>query len=456
MSSRTLVLLSVCVCALIPCCSESTSPPQNDNPPTSPELESPANLVIIDGRAVELRWASSDPDGGKLLFDVYFGVADVPARLTTHQVENYLRVTDLSYGTTYRWKIVAWDDESDSSASAIWEFTTAAQPYWSAYGTSMDEPSVLTINEYNGQVIAGGMLYTISGQPVNHLVSWNGSTWQPFGTGISKPEDLFVWVNASAIYQNRLVIGGRFEMVDVIAARYVAAWGGVDWSGLNSELNDPVNALLVVDGLLYAGSSFRTNNGIETSGVLTWDGSTWTRIGSGLRNGFVSAMAEYNGNIVIGGRLSTGSFNSTNIAQLSGGRWITVGSGLNDDVDALCVYQGQLIAGGNFTAAGAVSLSRVAAWNGSSWSPLGEGLNGRLMALLVYEDILIAGGEFTAAGGEPANYLATWDGQSWSTLGVGTNNFVRCLAEIDGRLMIGGDFTMAGGLPAHGVVSWGN
>src|SRR5690349_10531346 len=59
--------------------------------------------------------------------------------------------------------------------------------------------------------------------------------------------------------------------------------------------------------------------------------------------------------------------------------------GMNGYIYAMAVYNGNLIAGGDFTTAGGISAIRIAQWDGNSWSALGSGMNSDVYALAVYD-----------------------------------------------------------------------
>ena len=91
-------------------------------PPYAPFNPYPFNGskdVPID---TNLSWSCSDPDGGYISFDVYFGTNNPP-----HQVASNVSTYEpglLDFYTTYYWKIVAWDEYNASSEGDIWCFTT--------------------------------------------------------------------------------------------------------------------------------------------------------------------------------------------------------------------------------------------------------------------------------------------------------------------------------------------
>ena len=221
------------------------------------------------------------------------------------------------------------------------------------------------------------------------------TTWDPDGPG-GQPE--------------LLVVGGAFTVAGDVIANNIAAWDGTTWQPLGSGTNDVVLTLTVYNGDLVAGGWFTTAGGNPASHIARWDGATWQPLGSGM-NGFVEALTVYNGELIAGGRFTTAGGNpASHIARWDGTTWQPLDSGMNSGVWALTVYNGELIAGGLFAYAGGNPASYIARWNGATWQALGSGMNSYVEALTVYPGApgqageLIAGGNFTTAGGNPASY----------------------------------------------------
>src|SRR5690606_24689673 len=58
-------------------------------------------------------------------------------------------------------------------------------------------------------LVAGGDFTMASGAAALHIAQWNGSSWQPVGTGIGGTFDT---VTALAVFNNQLIAGGFFSM----------------------------------------------------------------------------------------------------------------------------------------------------------------------------------------------------------------------------------------------------
>jgi parallel beta-helix repeat protein len=111
---------------------------END-PPYIPKNPFPANDESdIDVNSF-LVWNGGDPDENDVVtYNVYFSSSNPPAVVSTNQSSNIFFPDQLSYQTTYYWKIVAWDDKKHSTTGPIWNFTTESLPINSPPNTPSD------------------------------------------------------------------------------------------------------------------------------------------------------------------------------------------------------------------------------------------------------------------------------------------------------------------------------
>jgi formylglycine-generating enzyme required for sulfatase activity len=97
-----------------------------NRPPLAPYNPNPADESMIIGvTSVTLSWDSYDPDGDTMTYDVYFDTNVNPTtKVSSNQTENTLIRSNLSYETTYYWKVVAKDNHGGVTESPVWKFTT--------------------------------------------------------------------------------------------------------------------------------------------------------------------------------------------------------------------------------------------------------------------------------------------------------------------------------------------
>jgi len=293
-------------------------------------------------------------------------------------------------------------------------FVTFIQSYsesWSPLGAGTGWGTSLAV--YNGELYAGG---------VYGILKWNGTSWSSLGSGVSGE------VDAMIVYNNKLVVGGRFLTAGGINVLYIAQWDGSVWSDIGGGPDNYVQSMAVYGNELILGGYFATCEGIPANSIVGYNGTTgWYSLGNGMggSQGTVMAMTVYNNELIAVGFFTTASGISANhIAKWNGTLWSALGSGINWVVYAVNTYNGNLIAGGLFATAGGIAANDIAKWNGTSWSALGSGCSGGfypyVMGLVFYGNDLYVGGLYTVAGGMTVNGIAKWnDNSGWSSLGSG-------------------------------------
>lgn len=95
--------------------------------PDVPSLTSPTNgATEVEFETLSLTWACTDADSDILTYDLYFGTLQDPVLLQTGLTTTSYEVTELEQNTTYYWKVVAKDAETQSE-STVASFTTKEQ-----------------------------------------------------------------------------------------------------------------------------------------------------------------------------------------------------------------------------------------------------------------------------------------------------------------------------------------
>ncbi len=137
--------------------------------PSVPSSPSPAHTVMGQELDLSLTWASTDPEGDPVTYDVYFGTTTPPlTRVATDISSASHSLSNLAFEGVYYWKVVAKDDHSNSAESPIWRFTVRAG-VWTAMtsGTTGDFYDVWGSSGSNIYGVGeGGLIYR-----------YNGTTW---------------------------------------------------------------------------------------------------------------------------------------------------------------------------------------------------------------------------------------------------------------------------------------
>jgi len=182
-------------------------------------------------------------------------------------------------GITYNGRIARWDGNS-------W------QPVPGATGNTADALVV-----WDNKLC---MAHNLQGGSINEfrVSCYDGSTWTDLPGEFKGPEN-YVSLSDLCVYNNNLVVAGRFDSVGTQPIRMVAIWDGTQWldpafpvNG-RSELSPGLwiidgyaNTCEVIAGELFVGGLFTTYNNVnnEPTGLASWDGSAWTRWNMGDNN----------------------------------------------------------------------------------------------------------------------------------------------------------------------------
>ncbi|MBF9143303.1 T9SS type A sorting domain-containing protein [Hymenobacter properus] len=359
---------------------------------------------------------------------------------------------------------------------------------WSALGagvslgTASGRPVNALVVAANGDLYAGGSFTEAGGAPAFGVARWNGTSWNPLGTGTANGVNGAV--AALAIAPNGdLYVGGSFAQAGGAPANNVARWNGTAWSAVGTGTTGTGVAVqtlgVAANGDLYIGGNFTQAGGATVSRVARWNGTAWSAVGTPPANAIgttvLSLTVTTNGDVYA----ASSDFNTIAstaayyLLRWNGTAWNTVSTGLNGvfginyntPIYALTTAaNGDVYAGGELRMAGSAIVNSVARWNGAAWSPVGPAVGGiinsavRAVAVAPNGDVYI-GGNFTQIGGAAINYVARWNGTTWSALGTGTansvNNTVNALALApNGDVYVGGNFTQAGGAYTSYIARW--
>nr|NQU91849.1 hypothetical protein [Bacteroidota bacterium] len=114
------------------CLKDENMPPE---PPTSPNPENGAENQPIE---IDLSWTCTDPEGDPLTYDIYFGIEAAPPQVATGILDTFYTPATLAYSTIYHWKIIAHDNQGNSTEGGIWSFSTMTDPNWQCGDTIVD------------------------------------------------------------------------------------------------------------------------------------------------------------------------------------------------------------------------------------------------------------------------------------------------------------------------------
>jgi len=202
---------------------------RTNHPPNTPSNPSPANGAVNVNLDEDLSWTGGDPDpGDTVTYDIYFGTTNPPPIKTYGHTTTTYDPGTMDYGTTYYWKIVAWDSFGESAAGPIWSFTTEANS--PPYTPSNPDPSNGATN-----VELDATLSWTGGDPNGDPVTYDVY----FGTSSSPPK---VAANQSDTNYNpgALNFGTTYYWKIVAWDNYGFSSAGPIWS-FTTEYNNPPN-----------------------------------------------------------------------------------------------------------------------------------------------------------------------------------------------------------------------
>ncbi|MCA8948057.1 MAG: hypothetical protein KDE27_01060 [Planctomycetes bacterium] len=275
----------------------------------------------------------------------------------------------------------------------------------------------------NGDLIAGGDFTTVAGISANHVARWNGSSWSALGSGTDTGPQYAV-TTLAASSTGGVIAGGDFSVAGGTGASRLARWNGSSWQPIGSGLAGYVWDMVgLPNGDIVAGGDFLGAGGLGGDRIASFDGTAWSSLGTGLDGRVWSVVRMPNGDIVAGGEFTVaGGVAANRVARWDGTAWNPLGSGLDGTVSAMTVsISGDLIVGGGFSTAGGVAASRIARWDGTSWFDMNGGVTstfGWVESVSDWGGAIIAGGNFTSMGGTAVTNIAWFDGLNWQAMGT--------------------------------------
>lgn len=180
---------------------------------------------------------------------------------------------------------------------------------WFESGTS---DAVYSLLEFQGELLAGGPFIFAGREFVSSVARWDGTRWWPLGEGLQyenpvpppcQGAECQPWVADLIVYENRLIAAGRFTRTGFqgrVPLNHVAMWDGTTWQPLGSGMDQPVWALEEFRGDLIAAGDITMAGGQPASGIARWDGVQWWPLGSGI-NGLGRHLAVFQDRLFVSG-----------------------------------------------------------------------------------------------------------------------------------------------------------
>lgn len=285
---------------------------------------------------------------------------------------------------------------------------------------------VLAFENYNNELYVAGGFITMGGKPIVKIAKWNGLDWASVGTGLwgSGPGER---IYSLMTYKNELYVGGKFLAIDNKNIKHIARWNGTEWnpvgSGVSASLPQ-VDCMIEYKGELYVGGNINVAGGKYAYGIARWNGQSWNSLKLGLNNDALTMVVDTVRDLLYIGGAFNAAINSNvkgSVIAWDGTNWQQVGDHVkyrfNSAVLALEMYHGYLYAAGvsNWKDTDTV----LARWDGQNWEPI-VGFNGSIRSLATYNDELYIGGGFTRIGNDSIPYLTRYYSPDYVSVGVNT------------------------------------
>jgi len=113
---------------------------RGNNPPNTPTNPDPTNGSTNIPINKKLTWTGGDPNGDTVKYDVYFGLTNPPAKVSSNQSTTSYITGTMNQNTTYYWRIVSWDKFSAKTMGPLWQFKTLEAPNNPPYTPTITGP----------------------------------------------------------------------------------------------------------------------------------------------------------------------------------------------------------------------------------------------------------------------------------------------------------------------------
>lgn len=200
------------------------------------------------------------------------------------------------------------------------------------------------------------------------VLEWDGQAWHSLGV---PPRLRYA---ALAVSGHEVFAAGTTpaETTSTPVTGTIVRWDGREWTELARNFAPQVFCLHHDGQRLYAGGRFRAIQGVDAHGIAAWDGTQWASVAGGLTTEVSAPFTEEvraitsdgTGRLFLGGTFVHASSGSTNVAWIQGEAWHALGSGLaGSPVTAMAWWNGGLLVGGAFYLAGGQSSLALGLWN---------------------------------------------------------------------------------------------
>jgi hypothetical protein len=218
-------------------------------------------------------------------------------------------------GAVVKWSGSTWVEDGDFNSSHIGLFADGNDLYvGSNYGivskkngagiyntmSTIDNTSddINAITKYNGDIYIAGKLNNYNGVDLNNIGRWDGSAWQPLGSGVSNE------VKSMTVYKSELYVAGTFTTAGGQSAQSIAKWNGTSWSNVGGSMTgtgwNGIRDMIVHNNILIVVGDFTEIGGVTTSNVAMWNGTSWKSLDLTTPSSFANCIGVFNNRLYVG------------------------------------------------------------------------------------------------------------------------------------------------------------
>jgi hypothetical protein len=188
---------------------------------------------------------------------------------------------------------------------------------WTTAG-SFKEGSVRVLQVYKGKLYAGGFFTVVDGANVKYVASTSGGTWTGLGSTAGLELKSTGVVRHMAVFGELLYMSGDFTASNNDDISELITWNGSTFDDFGTPFSmspgNTIRTLKAIKNTLYIGGEFTNVVGAQAKNVLQWDGDSWGIMGTGV-SGIVLSIEGYNDKVYIGGEFTTaGGSSAENIS----------------------------------------------------------------------------------------------------------------------------------------------
>ncbi|AEV33126.1 hypothetical protein Oweho_2152 [Owenweeksia hongkongensis DSM 17368] len=265
-------------------------------------------------------------------------------------VAGYFYMVDTTYVNS---GVAKWDG---SKWTAVGDFYTGALVNY-----------VLDLEIYEDTLYAGGFFksrYNAT-DTFQSLAKWDGTEWR--ATAL----DIYGEVGALHVYNNKLIVGGVFQLNDTAGVENIAMLNGRQAEYFDASVKVPVYDIEDFGNEIFIGTDFYTQARQDSGGLVVYRNNTWeTVFGPGLgnydKNGGVKCLEAHPDALLIGGDFDIAAIvgNYGKNMGLYRNGYVEAFGMLDSTVRAMTIINDQLYLGGDFngatTSTGGVTLNHIA------------------------------------------------------------------------------------------------